>query len=89
MDALTLEDAVALLAAKSGKSAGTGRGARSRKVTSTVVPKVATTKSAKVATAKSPKVTTVKSPKAIRKKVAVKPKATKPPGKTAIRKRAV
>jgi DNA topoisomerase-3 len=81
MDALTLEDAVALLAAKSGKSAGRGRGARSRKATSTVTPKAATTKSAKVATAKSPKV--------IRKKVAGKPKAAKPPAKTAIRKRAV
>ena len=89
MDALTLEDAVALLAAKSGKSAGTGRGARSRKVTSTAIPKVATRKSAKVATAKPPKVATAKSPTAIRKKVAGKPKATKPPAKTATRKRAV
>jgi DNA topoisomerase-3 len=89
MDALTLEDAVALLAAKSGKSAGTGRGARSRKVTSTAIPKVATTQSPKVATVKSPKVTTVKSSKAVRKKVAGKPRATKPLAKTAIRKRAV
>jgi hypothetical protein len=81
MDALTLEDAVALLAAKSGKSAGTGRGARSRKVTGAVIPEVAVIKSAKVATAKSPT--------AIRKKVAGKPKAPKPRAKTAIRKRAV
>jgi DNA topoisomerase-1 len=81
MDALTLEDAVALLAAKSGKSAGTDRGARSRKVTSTAIPKVATTKPPKLATAKSPK--------AIRKKVAGKPKVTKPLAKAAIRKRAV
>jgi hypothetical protein len=80
MDALTLEDAVALLAAKSGKSAGRGRGARSREATSAVIPKMATTKSSKVATAKS---------KAIRKNVAGKPKAAKPPAKTAIRKRAV
>jgi topoisomerase IA-like protein len=97
MDALTLEDAVALLAAKSGKSAGTGRGARSRKVTSAAIPKVAATKSAKVATATSPKVTATKSPKviatkspkAIRKKAAGKPRETKPLAKTAIRKRAV
>jgi DNA topoisomerase-1 len=97
MDALTLEDAVALLAAKSGKSAGTGRGARSRKVTSAAIPKVAATKSAKVATATSPKVTTTRSPKvtatkapkAIRKKAAGKPRETKPLAKTAIRKRAV
>jgi hypothetical protein len=34
-------------------------------------------------------VVTAKSPKAIRKKVAGKPKATKPLAKTAIRKRAV
>jgi DNA topoisomerase-1 len=80
MDALTLADAIALLAAKSGKlggkltskAASTSRGAKS--------PKVATTTSPKVTARKSPKATT-------RKKVTRKPKAAKPPAKTAIRKR--
>jgi DNA topoisomerase-1 len=84
MDALTLADAVALLDAKSGKlagkAAGTSRGAKSPKVTTTTSPKVTTTSSPKVKTTKSRKPTT-------RKKVAAKPKAAKPPAKTAIRKR--
>ena len=88
MDALTLEDAVALLAAKSGKapgksaarSAGTARASRPRKMTAASGAKMAATKTAKPP-AKPPKPTH-------RKTVAGKPIAAKPVTKRATRKRA-
>jgi DNA topoisomerase III len=87
LNALTLEDAIALLAAKSGKSpgksagrsAGTTRAARSRKVATSPPPKVAAARPGKLPLAKLP-------PKS-GKKIAEKPKAAKPAPKAPTRKR--